>query len=215
MTEGVLCITPTLLFASIFIIRLDRPCSLHKLSPRTRVRPHRTSTVVCLTKRDVSFLCPAFLTQPYFVKMAQVIQICCRWSLCDGGSARAALPGDVPSLGPVVSRGCCAPCRQVFEILLSRGYAESNFREDLKNLYLKLGIENKMMIFLFTDAHMAEEGFLELINNILTSGTGTLVSHGVCWSPLLSFQRRPSDKRYLFKALPTCRGGVIQALTGG
>eukprot|EP00069_Balaena_mysticetus_P013367 bmy_01484T0 len=59
---------------------------------------------------------------------------------------------------------------EVFEILLSRGYSESNFREDLKNLYLKLGIENKMMIFLFTDAHVAEEGFLELINNILTSG---------------------------------------------
>lgn len=60
---------------------------------------------------------------------------------------------------------------QVFEILLSRGYSETNFREDLKSLYLKLGLENKMMIFLFTDAHVAEEGFLELINNMLTSGT--------------------------------------------
>ncbi|KAM9193992.1 dynein axonemal heavy chain 10 [Dugong dugon] len=59
---------------------------------------------------------------------------------------------------------------EVFEILLSRGYSENTFREDLKNLYLKLGIENKMMIFLFTDAHVAEEGFLELINNMLTSG---------------------------------------------
>ncbi|KAF4011790.1 hypothetical protein G4228_003492 [Cervus hanglu yarkandensis] len=59
---------------------------------------------------------------------------------------------------------------EVFEILLSRGYSENNFREDLKSLYLKLGIENKMMIFLFTDAHVAEEGFLELINNMLTSG---------------------------------------------
>ncbi|KAK2497325.1 hypothetical protein MC885_009648 [Smutsia gigantea] len=59
---------------------------------------------------------------------------------------------------------------EVFEILLSRGYSENNFREDLKNLYLKLGIENKLMIFLFTDAHVAEEGFLELINNMLTSG---------------------------------------------
>uniref|UniRef100_A0A8C5JYE8 Dynein, axonemal, heavy chain 10 n=1 Tax=Jaculus jaculus TaxID=51337 RepID=A0A8C5JYE8_JACJA len=59
---------------------------------------------------------------------------------------------------------------QVFEILLSRGYSENNFREDLKSLYLKLGIENKLMIFLFTDAHVAEEGFLELINNMLTSG---------------------------------------------
>ncbi|XP_015260407.1 PREDICTED: dynein heavy chain 10, axonemal [Cyprinodon variegatus] len=59
---------------------------------------------------------------------------------------------------------------EVFEITLSRGYNESNFREDLKTLYLKLGIENKKMVFLFTDAHVAEEGFLELINNMLTSG---------------------------------------------
>ncbi|XP_017580699.2 dynein heavy chain 10, axonemal [Pygocentrus nattereri] len=58
----------------------------------------------------------------------------------------------------------------VFEIVLSRGYSESNFREDLKTLYLKLGIENKKTVFLFTDAHVAEEGFLELINNMLTSG---------------------------------------------
>ncbi|XP_051831868.1 dynein axonemal heavy chain 10 [Antechinus flavipes] len=59
---------------------------------------------------------------------------------------------------------------EVFEIILSRGYSENNLREDLKNLYIKLGIENKLMIFLFTDAHVAEEGFLELINNMLTSG---------------------------------------------
>ncbi|XP_030648846.1 dynein heavy chain 10, axonemal [Chanos chanos] len=59
---------------------------------------------------------------------------------------------------------------EVFEIVLSRGYSETNFREDLKMLYLKLGIENKKMVFLFTDAHVAEEGFLELINNMLTSG---------------------------------------------
>ena len=115
----------------------------------------------------------------------------------------------------MVSRGCCAPYPQVFEILLSRGYSENNFRDDLKNLYLKLGIENKMMIFLFTDAHVAEEGFLELVNNMLTSGTGTLVSNGVCWSLRLSFQRRLSGKRYLLSALPTYTGGIIRALTGG
>uniref|UniRef100_A0A670KBP0 Dynein axonemal heavy chain 10 n=1 Tax=Podarcis muralis TaxID=64176 RepID=A0A670KBP0_PODMU len=59
---------------------------------------------------------------------------------------------------------------EIFEIVLSRGYGENNLREDLKSLYVKLGIENKIMIFLFTDAHVAEEGFLELINNMLTSG---------------------------------------------
>ncbi|XP_077418138.1 dynein axonemal heavy chain 10-like isoform X2 [Vanacampus margaritifer] len=59
---------------------------------------------------------------------------------------------------------------EIFEITLSRGYCESTLRDDLKMLYLKLGIENKKTVFLFTDAHVAEEGFLELINNMLTSG---------------------------------------------
>ncbi|KFP31699.1 Dynein heavy chain 10, axonemal, partial [Colius striatus] len=59
---------------------------------------------------------------------------------------------------------------EVFEIILSRGYGENHFREDLKKLYNKLGIENKSMVFLFTDTHVAEESFLELINNMLTSG---------------------------------------------
>ena len=62
----------------------------------------------------------------------------------------------------------CFP--QVFELTLSRGYCESNLREDLKALYLNLGIENKKIVFLFTDSHVAEEVFLELINNMLTSG---------------------------------------------
>ncbi|XP_043925694.1 dynein axonemal heavy chain 10 [Protopterus annectens] len=59
---------------------------------------------------------------------------------------------------------------EVFEITLSRGYGENSFRDDLKTLYTKLGIENRKVVFLFTDAHVAEEGFLELINNMLTSG---------------------------------------------
>uniref|UniRef100_A0A8C2U8V4 Dynein axonemal heavy chain 10 n=1 Tax=Coturnix japonica TaxID=93934 RepID=A0A8C2U8V4_COTJA len=59
---------------------------------------------------------------------------------------------------------------EIFEITLTRGYKENNFREDLKGLYQKLGIENKSIVFLFTDGHVAEESFLELINNMLTSG---------------------------------------------
>lgn len=79
----------------------------------------------------------------------------------------------------------------MFEILLSRGYSENNFREDLKSLYLKLGLENKTVMFLFTDAHVAEEGFLELINNMLTSG-------GLSGCPCC----RP--------ALPTCEAGQVE-----
>lgn len=35
---------------------------------------------------------------------------------------------------------------EVFEITLSRGYGEEEFRDDLKQLYNKLGIENKKVI---------------------------------------------------------------------
>lgn len=58
----------------------------------------------------------------------------------------------------------------VFEITLTRGYDETAFREDLKGLYTRLGVENEEVVFLFTDGHVADESFLELINNMLTSG---------------------------------------------
>ena len=58
----------------------------------------------------------------------------------------------------------------IFEIKLSRGYNEGSFKEDLKVLYNKLGIDNKPTVFLFAEGHVAEEGFLELINNMLTTG---------------------------------------------
>jgi len=60
---------------------------------------------------------------------------------------------------------------EVFEITLSRGYGEEEFREDLKLLLQKAGAERKKTVFLFTDAHVAEEGFLESVNNLLTTGT--------------------------------------------
>ena len=56
----------------------------------------------------------------------------------------------------------------MFEITLSRGYMEKEFREDLKELYKRL--VTGPVVFLFTDAHVVEEGFLELINNMLTTG---------------------------------------------
>ena len=59
---------------------------------------------------------------------------------------------------------------EVFEITLSRGYGEEEFKEDLKLLYAKVGLERKECIFLFTDGHVAEEGFLESMNNILATG---------------------------------------------
>ncbi|KAJ1569988.1 Dynein heavy chain 10, axonemal, partial [Nowakowskiella sp. JEL0078] len=57
----------------------------------------------------------------------------------------------------------------VFEITLSRGYGETEFREHLKQLYAQVGT-GKKTVFLFTDAHVVQDGFLELINNMLTTG---------------------------------------------
>ena len=57
---------------------------------------------------------------------------------------------------------------QIFQITLTKNYTESNFREDLKLLYTQL--VDKSVVFLVTDAHIKEEGFLELINNMLTMG---------------------------------------------
>ncbi|UYV65970.1 DNAH10 [Cordylochernes scorpioides] len=45
-----------------------------------------------------------------------------------------------------------------FEVVLSRGYKEANFREDLKVLYQQLGVENKAVTFLITDTIIVEEG---------------------------------------------------------
>ncbi|GKT16503.1 Dynein-1-alpha heavy chain, flagellar inner arm I1 complex, partial [Aduncisulcus paluster] len=59
---------------------------------------------------------------------------------------------------------------ELFEITLSRGYGEEEFKEDLKRLYTMLGAENKNVVFLFTESHVANESFLELINTMLASG---------------------------------------------
>lgn len=50
-----------------------------------------------------------------------------------GGSGRQSL-----ARLAAFTAGC-----EVFEITLSRGYGEEEFREDLKQLYHKLGLENK------------------------------------------------------------------------
>ncbi|XP_045466201.1 dynein axonemal heavy chain 10 [Harmonia axyridis] len=58
----------------------------------------------------------------------------------------------------------------LFSIVLCRGYNEAMFKEDLKVLYNKLGVDNKPTVFFFAAAQVVEEGFLEFINNILMIG---------------------------------------------
>lgn len=56
----------------------------------------------------------------------------------------------------------------VFRLNLTRTYGLDDFREDLRSLYKVVLKQPK--VFLFTDSDVADEGQLELLNNILTIG---------------------------------------------
>ncbi|XP_053425882.1 dynein axonemal heavy chain 2 isoform X8 [Nycticebus coucang] len=57
-----------------------------------------------------------------------------------------------------------------FQIEVTKYYRKQEFRDDIKRLYRQAGVELKTMSFLFVDTQIADESFLEDINNILSSG---------------------------------------------
>ena len=59
---------------------------------------------------------------------------------------------------------------EVFQITLSKGYGIQELKNDLSGLYNKTGLKNLGTVFLMSDAQVADETFLVLINNLLASG---------------------------------------------
>uniref|UniRef100_A0A0X3PBI3 Dynein heavy chain 2 n=1 Tax=Schistocephalus solidus TaxID=70667 RepID=A0A0X3PBI3_SCHSO len=59
---------------------------------------------------------------------------------------------------------------RTFQIEVTKHYKRADFREDLKKLYRQAGVQNQATCFLFSDTQVAEEAFLEDINNLLSSG---------------------------------------------
>ena len=56
-----------------------------------------------------------------------------------------------------------------FQITVSKSYNQANLLEDIKNQYLHAGFA-KPIAFVFTDAEVKDEGFLETVNMILSTG---------------------------------------------
>ncbi|KAL2745195.1 dynein axonemal heavy chain 1-like [Vespula maculifrons] len=57
-----------------------------------------------------------------------------------------------------------------FQIELSKAYSNHDWREDIKDMMLKTGLENQIMVFLFSDTQIKGEFMLEDLNNILNNG---------------------------------------------
>ncbi|XP_068439704.1 dynein axonemal heavy chain 9 isoform X3 [Clinocottus analis] len=59
---------------------------------------------------------------------------------------------------------------EVFQITLRKGYSIADLKGDLAGLYVKAGVKNIGTVLLMTDAQVAEEKFLVLVNDLLASG---------------------------------------------
>ena len=59
---------------------------------------------------------------------------------------------------------------QPYRITLHKHYSRAEWLDDLRNLYKTLGIDNKKIVFNFSDKDIKEESFIEDINNILNVG---------------------------------------------
>ncbi|XP_066527086.1 dynein axonemal heavy chain 1 [Hoplias malabaricus] len=77
-----------------------------------------------------------------------------------GGSGRQSLT----KLATHISEYEC------FQIELSKNYGVAEWKEDIKNIMMKAGLQNVHITFLFVDTQIKNESFLEDINNILNSG---------------------------------------------
>ncbi|XP_030382586.1 dynein heavy chain 2, axonemal, partial [Scaptodrosophila lebanonensis] len=58
----------------------------------------------------------------------------------------------------------------IFQIEVTKKYKTGEFREDLKTLYKLTGVKQRLTVFIFSSEQVAEVSFLEIINNMLSTG---------------------------------------------
>ncbi|XP_053995639.1 dynein axonemal heavy chain 1-like [Hylaeus anthracinus] len=57
-----------------------------------------------------------------------------------------------------------------FQIELSGTYTSNDWRDDIKNTLMKAGVQNQLMVFLFSDTQIKDDSMLEDLNSILNNG---------------------------------------------
>lgn len=58
----------------------------------------------------------------------------------------------------------------LFVVELTKNYSMADWRDDLKSLMYKAGVEGKNLVFLFTDSQIKNEAMLEDVNMLLNTG---------------------------------------------
>ncbi|KAK7898572.1 hypothetical protein WMY93_019425 [Mugilogobius chulae] len=58
----------------------------------------------------------------------------------------------------------------LFQIELTKNYSMTDWRDDIKKIMLKAGVEGKSLVFLFSDSQIKDEAMLEDINMLLNTG---------------------------------------------
>ncbi|XP_066581151.1 dynein axonemal heavy chain 2 [Prorops nasuta] len=70
-----------------------------------------------------------------------------------------------------IARFAVYMCEQsTYQISVTKRYGIGEFREDIKALYNMAGVDYKPTSFLLSDGQVVEEQFLEIVNNILSTG---------------------------------------------
>ncbi|CAH1408276.1 unnamed protein product [Nezara viridula] len=59
---------------------------------------------------------------------------------------------------------------RTYQIQLTRTYGVGEFKEDLKNIYHTTGVKDNPLSFLLGDNQVVDEAFLEIMNNVLSTG---------------------------------------------